>query len=50
MVVTEFARLGAEAQVGNTRDFDVLDVKAQGPVFFGFVLEFEFERFVLYVG
>lgn len=50
MVVGEFARFGAETQVGNRGDFDGLDVKAQSPLVLSLVLEFEFERLVLDVG
>jgi hypothetical protein len=50
VVVGEFARLGAEAEVCDGRDFEVWDFEARGPFVFGLVLQLELEVLVLEVG
>lgn len=50
MVVREFARLSAEAEVCNRRDLEVLDLEALRPFVDGLVLQLELEVLVLEVG
>ena len=49
VVVGEFARVGAESQVGGLGQFEGLGLEALGPFVLGFVLELDFEGGVLIV-